>query len=742
DVVLTKQDIDADLYMMSELGEVETKLSVQNFNKPQSAVYTGYVHLTDFNVSTLINDKTIGKVSLSLDVDGRGFTKESLNTVIKGEISSLPFNNYNYRNLTVDGRMKWPFFQGKLNSNDPNLRMSFDGLLDMSRNSNKYDFHAQIDYADLKALTLMKKDTISIFKGDMVLKASGTNLNNLAGTLTMSDLYYQKNAKEYFFDDFVVESVFDEDRVRTININSTDIVQGTVTGKYDTKELAKLVENALGSLYTNYSPHKVKPGQFLDFNFTIYNKVVEVIMPRIIIGDSTTVRGRINADKGDFRVAFSSPNITAFDNYFSNIEIDVNNKNPLYNAYVSMDSVRTKNYKISDFSLINVTQNDTLYMRSEFKGGNQAQDYFNLNLYHTIDKDNKSVVGLKKSEINFKNYLWYLNENDTRDNKVVFNKKLTDFSIEKISLSHNDQKMELMGVLRDSTYKDIKLSFNDVELQKVTPSIDSLNFGGRVNGNVTFKQLKNEYHPESSLTIDSLKLNKYDLGDLSLQITGDQSLRKFNVNTSLIRNQSETFFANGAIEIVDKQTTLDIDAGFSDFDISPLAVFLKSIFPDMRGLASGRARVVGNAKEPEIDGRLYLKEAGLKVGYLNTDFDFEDNAVIDLTEELILFRNMQITDTKYGTKGSLNGTVKHKVFKNWALDLTIDSDRLLVLDTEDSDDAMYYGTAFIKGTATIAGPTTGLIIKVDATSEKGTDIKIPINNTGSGGTGAYIHFLS
>src|SRR5690606_19580500 len=119
----------------------------------------------------------------------------------------------------------------------------------------------------------------------------------------------------------------------------------------------------------------------------------------------------INADKGEFVLAFDSPNVTAFNNYFSNIAIDVNNKNPLYNAYISMDSIRMKNYKVTDFSLINVTQNDTLYLRSEFKGGSEQHDFFNLNLYHTIDEDNKSVVGFKRSEINFKDYMWYINEN-------------------------------------------------------------------------------------------------------------------------------------------------------------------------------------------------------------------------------------------------------------------------------------------------------------------------------------------
>jgi hypothetical protein len=43
----------------------------------------------------------------------------------------------------------------------------------------------------------------------------------------------------------------------------------------------------------------------------------------------------------------------------------------------------------------------------------------------------------------------------------------------------------------------------------------------------------------------------------------------------------------------------------------------------------------------------------------------------------------------------------------------------------DKEDA--YLTAFIDGNATITGPANGLFIRVVAQSEKGTEVKIPIN---------------
>ena len=146
-------------------------------------------------------------------------------------------------------------------------------------------------------------------------------------------------------------------------------IQGQIEGKYQTKQIKKIVENAVGSLYANYSPHKLSKNQFFDFDFIVYNTVLEVFYPEVSIGENTRLKGKINADEGLFQFDFNSPFVNAFENKFNGIKIDIDNKNPLYNAYIELDSLKTNNYKISEFSLINLTLNDTLFARTEFKGG-------------------------------------------------------------------------------------------------------------------------------------------------------------------------------------------------------------------------------------------------------------------------------------------------------------------------------------------------------------------------------------
>jgi hypothetical protein len=93
------------------------------------------------------------------------------------------------------------------------------------------------------------------------VQVSGNSIENLQGNVDI-ETSYQNNKDTYNFDDFNIRSSFDEDRVRTINVNSPDIIEGEIVGKFQFAELGNLVKNSLGSLYTNFKANKVSKGQF------------------------------------------------------------------------------------------------------------------------------------------------------------------------------------------------------------------------------------------------------------------------------------------------------------------------------------------------------------------------------------------------------------------------------------------------------------------------------------------------
>jgi len=738
---VTASTINADIEIDTELGFVDSTLEITKINDIDNALYKGNIIFKDFDLGVLIDDPNVGLTSLDFNVNGTGFVAETISTQVDGKVFDIVYNNYNYNKIDVAGKIKNKIFDGNLVVNDKNLQLNFNGLVDFSEVVKKYDFEAKIEYSNLNALNFIKKDSISIFESRVKMNMNASNYDDAHGRVLFQNTSYKNQKDTYYFDEFAISSRFDKS-TRFIEIDSPDIIEGSLEGTFLFKDIGKLFENSLGHIYTNYIPHKVGANQSIDFNFKIYNKIIEVFYPEIQLGKNTFVRGKVESDEKAFKLTFKSPKIKLLDHFANHIELQLDNNNPLFNTYIEVDSINTKYYSVSKFNLINVTVNDTLFMRSEFKGGKQSNDIFNLSFYHTINEENESVIGFKKSDATIKNSKWNINEDNDRFNKVSFNKKLTAFNIDKFKINHKNEEIKLSGFLKDSTQKDLKLNFKNVDLEKIIPDIDSLSLAGNVNGKLDILQKNGSYLPNSSIIIDHFKVNDFPLGDFTATIAGNKDLTNYNVNATIKNDYSKSFSAIGDISVIGKKSNIDVDLIFDEFNLQPLNPLLQDVLSNIRGLVSGKAKVVGDLKRPDINGKLTLNNSGLGIPYLNVDYNFNDNALVTLKNQSFNFNNLRLTDSKYNSVGQLNGSLSHVNLSKWRLNLNINTNRLLVLDTKESEESLYYGTGFIGGNAGIKGHTDELVINVIGETKRGTVFKIPLNDAESFGDNSFIHFIT
>ncbi|MFD0798542.1 translocation/assembly module TamB domain-containing protein [Maribacter chungangensis] len=742
DALITNSSIDVKVNLNTAVGSSYTDLVLTNFNNIDNATYKGFVSLIDFDLGDFIGSSTVGKTTLDFNVEGRGFVKEKLNTEVVGQVYSIEFNRYAYKDLKVSGVLKDELFDGSLTSNDRNFRFDFKGLADFGKDRNTFNFNANVAYADLKTLNFIN-DSVSIFKGKVAMDVTGTTLDNIVGDINFTRTNYENVNDIFYFDDFTIASSFDQEGVRTIDINSPDIITGFMKGEFKVNELGKLLQNSLGSIYTNFRPFNISSGQNLSFNFKIYNKIVDIFFPEVRFDPNTFIKGKIVADEGDFKLNFESPSIEAFGNAADNIEVTIDNKNPLFNTFVSVGDLSTPYYNFKDFNLINTTLKDTLFFRSEFKGGSELNDSYNLNFYHTFNQDNKSVIGLKTSDVNFKGNKWVLNEEGNAKNKVILNRSLDSITIQEIVMNNDErEQIRLRGQIADSTYKDLQLQFKIVSLNKITPVIDSLKLQGEVNGNLNILQIDGVYLPSSSLNIVDFGVNDTRLGDLAISIVGNRDLTEFQVNSQLTENDVEKFSVVGSIENKEKIPKANLMANFSNFNLEPFSPLGEGIIDRIRGDIDGSVTITGNVDNPSFNGVLTLDNAGIAVPYLNVDYDFGMRSKVLLANQTFNFQNIALTDVAKGTKANLDGTIGHSYFKNWVLNLNVDTknDRFLILNTDFKEGDLYYGTGYLNGTGRIYGPTTALNIKVNGETAKGTSLKIPLSDVTSVGDYSFINF--
>ncbi len=166
--------------------------------------------------------------------------------------------------------------------------------------------------------------------------------------------------------------------------------------------------------------------------------------------------------------------------------------------------------------------------------------------------------------------------------------------------------------------------------------------------------------------------------------------------------------------------------------------FVKTYVSNISGTASADLKVRGSFSKPEINGYLTLKNAGLRVNYLNAYLKVSDQ--IRLSENKIFLNNLQVKDLE-GNKGSINGSITHTYFEKFNLDVKLQANNLLCLNTTEKDNELYYGKAYSTGAFSFRGPIEDIKIDITAKTERGTKFYIPLSDESSVMKQNFVRFV-
>ncbi len=305
-----------------------------------------------------------------------------------------------------------------------------------------------------------------------------------------------------------------------------------------------------------------------------------------------------------------------------------------------------------------------------------------------------------------------------------------------------EQKIKFIGNLKGTEEKVLLVDFTKVKLQSFLPKIDSLALKGVLSGSLDFVQKKGIYAPEGSLKIANFEVNNYNQGDLFLNIKGENSYKKYSTDLFIESKDVKSIAASGTLDFSAERPIIDLEVFLEEFKLNAFSPLGKNVLSSLRGSASGNFTLRGFISNPDMDGALRLNNAGLKFPYLNINYDFEGESVITLLEQSFILEDFKLRDIKNNTKGVLKGDISHFNFKQWFLSLKIESDNLMVLDTENKEEAQYYGAAFIDGSADIFGLTDRLTIDINAKTMPGTIFVVPLKDVETVDSYGLIHFKS
>lgn len=525
---------------------------------------------------------------------------------------------------------------------------------------------------------------------------------------------------------------------KNISIESKDILSLKGEGEFNIEDLKTLAENAMYKFIPGTQIRSEIANQTLAFNMEVYPTIVEVFTDKFWLDNNLTMSGVLDA-KGDKGAIYAKvPSISSKDLKVDSLEVTLDNSNQWINSNVSIQQFKFKKQVYEDLSLLGKKVNDTLFVRSNF----QSDKINNRAIFYLTNEDESSVsLGIESVYFKYLKSVWANLEG--KRNKIFYNYETGDWDFYEISFANGVQQFEFDGSIKRDHSKNLKLALKSIKLEEILPGVDSLNIGGVASGEVYFTEKNTLLKPNGILEVEKLKINGINYGNMLTSIEPNEKKLGYNVKFNISNQEVQNIDADGEITVDPNNfanSKIDLKVILNNLKLGSLSPLGKNVLSAVRGKAKGSFVVSGQLNDFNNNGVVELKDAGLKFPYLNVDYNFVGDTKIEIKGKKFIFNNIAVKDAVYDTEGNLDGEINYDKYNNWNLDLNLRSRNLLVLNTVQKEDSKYYGTAFMRGTSSIKGPTSDLAINVTGTTLPNTKFVLPISDIKEAESNKFIYF--
>ena len=731
----------------TRLGRVVTDINMKIDGKGYPR-YSGVVKAYDFNLGELLDRKDLGRTTLTANITGSGFNLNSLQERVKGDIRYFDYNGYRYSNINVNGSFIDKLFQGLIKINDNNIKLDFDGSIDLKPQLPIFNFNASVRGANLHTLNFTK-DTVQI-DADLTTNFTGSNLENIQGAFAISKIRLTDTENSFIIDSVNLVAIGIGSN-RELKIES-DILDASIKGEYDLKTLPDYFKSVANQYIPSLRMKFLTPGK-QNFEFVLKIKYFEplsmLLMPALKIPDGAKFNGK-------FVSAENIANLNGFAKLIqfnkikiNNLIIDESTSAQAMNVFITSDRIDiTDSLYIQNVNVANILRNDSLSLNIKLSDKN-ATNQLDLNsLVEFRDTGNEMIrLSVLPSDVIINNEVWKIQEKVSfsfdegrgpNDSFSLFRRtKITGFE-----LFRDNQMLTLDGIISKDPADELLIGFNKFKLTTFNPitQASGISLRGELNGDAKFAGILDKPKVEAEIKIDTLHFNNILIGDLNLNAGFDDQTRLINVAVDIENQGSKTLEIDGTYNANSDQNSLDMNVMMNNNEVVIFQPFLKTLVTNMNGKVSANLEVTGKITQPRIDGTIAFNDAGMTVNYLKTPYRITDEFKVE--NSVIMLNSFKLRDIN-NTEALVNGTVNMANPLNPDIQINIVANNpFMALNTTAKDNPLYYGTAFGTGVFSFNGPTNDMRINIDAKTGAGTVFNIPLNSSSIVSKNDFITFVA
>ncbi len=720
--------------LLTEAGSIGIDMNLETDTLSGAVTYQGGVKTKGFDIGRILDAPGLGAVSAAADIKAR-YSGEFQWAEIDGMLQQLSYKGYDYHNIDLDGKVSARMFRGKLASLDPNLNMRFDGLIDFSTKVPNFDFKADIANADLTALKLVEFAKPFSFSTSLNIRGSGSEIDEISGSAEALQTHLCYGDTALFMQELRLTAIT-AGELRKVSFVS-DVMDFSITGDYKPSELlAGVILQLTESIPSLAKGDFKRPSSPQNYDFTLVykapNSISSMFVPSLQIAQQTTIAGSVNSAARSISLLLKSQQLAFEDYNLKNITIEAGKLGEISKARIFAASVALGKFEMENFDADAEALNNTIQAGLGWLNKDNASQG-DLDLVVNFMDKGEYLIDINRALLGAKNIIWQLA--DTAAIAI----KGDHIHIDSLAFAKDQRYIALAGNISKNPDDKLHVSISDFNLA----DLDSLGIetGRKITGIVNLDAYLSELYGEPRLTangdIAGLWIDQFEIGHISASSLYNADDKKLMLEGGLTRNEYDILFFEGTYSL-GSDAPLDGEIVFDQFNMEVINILGLTDITDFSGEAHGRVSIKGPLERPVLKGFIDFEDARMRIDYLNAYFRFSDRLRVEDGWFGIDYKPFYDQE---GNKGFIVASAVHDDFANFTYDISADVTNFLVMNTTREMNNLFYGTARATGSFQIGLFGELLEVNIEATTGKGTSIKLPLDESGEVTLENFVYFI-
>jgi len=717
--------------------------------------YRGYAEINNLNAKVITKMPEVGLISGKINFVGESFDLNRMVIDAKANLSRIEILDKTVHNLALDGQLNRKTYDGLIRVDDANAKATVNGKIDFRTARLAADLVADIQHLNLNYFTSSKGN--QIISGTFDATLAMTSLNDLNLDAIANELRFSNAGKSYFIPEAKVKAYFTEGN-RVVEITAPGAINGRIAGNYQLADLLGMIQNGIQKILVGPEPSRLYVGQSFNLEFEVQQGLVNYFEPNLQLPSGATVSGSyqgntnnlvLNLEASQIRylmtnaeqiaqldqvldtanpaLAMPSDGVAKKDSaMLDNLVIRINTANLEEQLFAKVDRAHYKNNVIRDFTFTGQNEdNKVLHLSTNFLHGSPEMELdlslkpYAINLNQSTTSRGDYLFKFEPTELKVNTVSWAVDTSESLDHSIIYEKATGTIRIHNLRVFSEESSLLISEALVKSG-KDFSIvgrvdQFQLSKLLEMQSNGNDLNIQGLANGEFNIVMNKSILEPLVDLQIFDISMDDQDMGTISLTAKKSSLENVFDIEAKVVSAGiigDNNLHVLGTVNNNTPTPTLDVKMDMQDFDLAFTQQFVKGVFGNLRGKATGLLNISGPLNNIDYSGDIALKDFGLKLNFIGVDYTFEDT-VIPLSKGQAILNEIHLKDGRNNSSGTISGVIQFETLSSMAVNLIMRADNLMVLNTQQRDYDLFWGRVYGQGNLYVSGPVSGLSIATD-----------------------------